>query len=142
MFCKKECVFPVVISSEFRMRRHRDGNHQVDAPYFICSIRAVFDKKIWNDRKEIYLEANHIKELPKSFFRLTNLEKVSLECNDLQRITGDFASMEKLLELNLSRNHLHEINDTISCCVKLEIFDLSHNNIPRLPDRKSHKTQV
>ena len=29
---KVECVFPLVISSEFRMRLHRDGDHQEDAP--------------------------------------------------------------------------------------------------------------
>ena len=31
---KVECAFPMVISSEFRMGRHRDGNHQEDAPHF------------------------------------------------------------------------------------------------------------
>ena len=33
---KVECVFPMVISSEFSMRQHRNENHQEDAPHFTC----------------------------------------------------------------------------------------------------------
>ena len=40
---KVECVFPVVIPSEFRMRQHRDGEHQEDAPHVIISL--------WNSQK-------------------------------------------------------------------------------------------
>ena len=32
---KVDCVFPMVISLEFRMERYRDGNYQEDAPHFI-----------------------------------------------------------------------------------------------------------
>ena len=32
--CKVQCAFPMVISSEFRMRQHWDGDHQKDAPHF------------------------------------------------------------------------------------------------------------
>ena len=35
-FSKVKCVFPVVISSEFRMSLHRDGDHQEDAPHCIA----------------------------------------------------------------------------------------------------------
>ena len=31
---KVECVFPMVISSDFRMGQHRDDDHQKDAPHF------------------------------------------------------------------------------------------------------------
>ena len=31
---KVGCVFPMVISSEFRMRQHRDDDHREDAPHF------------------------------------------------------------------------------------------------------------
>ena len=32
------CIFPMVISSEFRMDQHRDDDHREDAPHFInCS---------------------------------------------------------------------------------------------------------
>ena len=34
-FYKKGCVFPMVISSEFRMEQHRDDDHQKDVPHFI-----------------------------------------------------------------------------------------------------------
>ena len=32
--CKVQCAFPMVISPEFRMRQHRDGDHQEGAPHF------------------------------------------------------------------------------------------------------------
>ena len=31
---KVGCIFPLVISSEFRMRQNRDGDHREDAPHF------------------------------------------------------------------------------------------------------------
>ena len=31
---KVECVFPMVISSEFRMRQHRDHDHREDTSHF------------------------------------------------------------------------------------------------------------
>lgn len=31
---KLGCVFPMVISSDFRMGEHRDDDHEEDAPYF------------------------------------------------------------------------------------------------------------
>ena len=34
MVCKLGCVFPMVISSDFRMGEHRDDDHEEDAPYF------------------------------------------------------------------------------------------------------------
>ena len=34
-FYKVGCVFPMVISSEFRMEQHRDDDHQEDVPHFI-----------------------------------------------------------------------------------------------------------
>ena len=32
---KVECVFPMVILSDFRMGQHKDDCHQEDAPHFI-----------------------------------------------------------------------------------------------------------
>ena len=36
---KVGCAFPMVISSDFRMGKHRDGDHEEDAPY--CSISII-----------------------------------------------------------------------------------------------------
>ena len=33
-FIKVGCAFPMVISSDFRMGKHRDDDHEEDAPYF------------------------------------------------------------------------------------------------------------
>ena len=35
---KEGCICPMVISSEFRMGQYRDGDHQEDAPHFICKV--------------------------------------------------------------------------------------------------------
>ena len=34
VYTKVECVLPMVISTEFRMRQHRNDGHQEDAPHF------------------------------------------------------------------------------------------------------------
>ena len=33
---KVGCVFPMVISPDFRVGQHRDNDHQEDAPHFTC----------------------------------------------------------------------------------------------------------
>ena len=43
---KLGCVFPMVISSDFRMGEHRDDDHEEDAPYF-SSIEATIEKTEW-----------------------------------------------------------------------------------------------
>ena len=35
LWCKVGCIFPMVISSEFRMGQFRDDDHRRDAPHFI-----------------------------------------------------------------------------------------------------------
>ena len=38
--CKVGCAFPMVISSDFRMRKHTNDDHKEDAPYFIFRLRS------------------------------------------------------------------------------------------------------
>ena len=38
MFDKVGCAFPMVISSDFRMGKYRDDDHEEDAPYFILPL--------------------------------------------------------------------------------------------------------
>ena len=40
---KVECVFPMVILSEFRMRKCRDDDHKEDAPHFTFTLIASMD---------------------------------------------------------------------------------------------------
>ena len=37
MYCEVGCIFPMVISSEFRMGQYRDDDHSEDAPHFILN---------------------------------------------------------------------------------------------------------
>ena len=41
-----ECVFPVVIWSEFRMVQYRDDDHWEDAPHFIIIKTKIFIRKL------------------------------------------------------------------------------------------------
>ena len=43
---KVECVFPVVIWSEFRMVQYRDDDHWEDAPHFIIIKTKIFIRKL------------------------------------------------------------------------------------------------
>ena len=39
---KVGCAFWMAISSDFRMGKHRDDNHEENAPYFRIEISAIF----------------------------------------------------------------------------------------------------
>ena len=47
---KAGCVFTMVIWSEFRMRKYRDGDHREDAPHFNIS------REILKNNKTMFLE--------------------------------------------------------------------------------------
>ena len=38
---KVGCVFTMIIWSEFRMRKYRDGDHREDAPHFIYNTKCI-----------------------------------------------------------------------------------------------------
>ncbi|XP_050308936.1 protein lap4-like isoform X3 [Anthonomus grandis grandis] len=83
--------------------------------------------------EELLLDANHIRDLPKNFFRLQRLRKLSLSDNEIQRLPSDIQHFEHLVELDVSRNDIPEIPEAIGHLQALRVADFSSNPIARLP---------
>ncbi|XP_032781898.2 protein lap4 isoform X6 [Daphnia magna] len=100
-----------------------------------CSLPSV-PEDLWRysrSLEELLLDANHIRDLPKNFFRLAKLRKLSLSDNEIQRIPQDIQNFENLVELDVSRNDISDIPETIKHVKALQVADFSSNPIPRLP---------
>ncbi|XGW32372.1 hypothetical protein V3C99_017152 [Haemonchus contortus] len=88
--------------------------------------------------EELLLAMNHIKELPKTLFRLTKLRLLDLSDNDIFCVPPEIASLSNLVELNLSRNDISDLPEQLKECKMLMILDLSSNPITRLPETIAH----
>ncbi|XP_035375695.1 protein scribble homolog isoform X24 [Electrophorus electricus] len=101
-----------------------------------CSLHSVPDEIYRYSRslEELLLDANQLRELPKPFFRLSNLRKLGLSDNEIQRLPPEVANFMQLVELDISRNDIPEIPESIKFCKALEIADFSGNPLSRLPD--------
>ncbi|XP_053678019.1 protein lap4-like [Anopheles nili] len=86
-----------------------------------------------NSLEELLLDANHIRDLPKSFFRLYRLRKLGLSDNDIIKIPSDIQNFVNLVELDVSRNEIGDIPEDIKHLRSLQIADFSSNPISRLP---------
>ncbi|XP_068911978.1 protein lap4 isoform X7 [Tenebrio molitor] len=83
--------------------------------------------------EELLLDANHIRDLPKNFFRLHRLRKLGLSDNEIHRLPPDIQNFENLVELDVSRNDIPDIPESIGALRALQVADFSSNPIPRLP---------
>uniref|UniRef100_A0A0A9XAE9 PDZ domain-containing protein n=2 Tax=Lygus hesperus TaxID=30085 RepID=A0A0A9XAE9_LYGHE len=83
--------------------------------------------------EELLLDANHIRDLPKNFFRLHRLRKLGLSDNEIHRLPPDIQNFENLVELDVSRNDIPDIPENIKNLKALQVADFSSNPIPRLP---------
>ncbi|XP_044262612.1 protein lap4-like isoform X3 [Tribolium madens] len=83
--------------------------------------------------EELLLDANHIRDLPKNFFRLHRLRKLGLSDNEIHRLPSDIQNFENLVELDVSRNDIPDIPESIGALRSLQVADFSSNPIPRLP---------
>ncbi|XP_061505088.1 protein lap4 isoform X4 [Anopheles gambiae] len=86
-----------------------------------------------NSLEELLLDANHIRDLPKGFFRLYRLRKLGLSDNDIIKIPSDIQNFVNLVELDVSRNEIGDIPEDIKHLRSLQIADFSSNPISRLP---------
>ncbi|XP_069187985.1 protein lap4 isoform X18 [Procambarus clarkii] len=100
-----------------------------------CSLGSVPDDIMRYARslEEVLLDANHIRDLPKNFFRLHKLRRLGLSDNEISRIPPDIQNFENLVELDVSRNDIPDIPDNIKNLKALQVADFSSNPIPRLP---------
>ncbi|XP_047500908.1 protein lap4-like isoform X2 [Penaeus chinensis] len=71
-----------------------------------CSLGSVPDDIMRYARslEEVLLDANHIRDLPKNFFRLHKLRRLGLSDNEISRLPPDIQNFENLVELDVSRN--------------------------------------
>ncbi|XP_025417497.1 protein lap4 isoform X4 [Sipha flava] len=83
--------------------------------------------------EELLLDANHLRELPKNFFRLQRLRKLGLSDNEIHRLPPEIQCFENLVELDVSRNDIPDIPDEIRSLRLLQVADFSSNPIPKLP---------
>ncbi|XP_014280557.1 protein lap4 isoform X3 [Halyomorpha halys] len=83
--------------------------------------------------EELLLDANHIRDLPKNFFRLHRLRKLGLSDNEIHRLPPDIQNFENLVELDVSRNDIQDLPENIKNLRALQVADFSSNPISRLP---------
>ncbi|KAF4528157.1 hypothetical protein B566_EDAN016921, partial [Ephemera danica] len=100
-----------------------------------CSLQTVPEEILRYSRslEELLLDSNHIRDLPKNFFRLTKLRKLGLSDNEVHRLPPDIQNFESLVEMDLSRNDIPDIPEQIKSLKSLQIADFSSNPISRLP---------
>ncbi|XP_059220080.1 protein lap4 isoform X12 [Stomoxys calcitrans] len=100
-----------------------------------CSLPTVPEEILRYSRtlEELFLDANHIRDLPKNFFRLHRLRKLGLSDNEIVRLPPDIQQFENLVELDVSRNDIPDIPDDIKHLKSLQVADFSSNPIPKLP---------
>ncbi|KAK8394969.1 hypothetical protein O3P69_006032 [Scylla paramamosain] len=100
-----------------------------------CSLGSVPDDILRYARslEEVLLDANHIRDLPKNFFRLHKLRRLGLSDNEISKLPPDIQNFENLVELDVSRNDIPDIPDSIKNLKALQVADFSSNPIPKLP---------
>ncbi|XP_048477702.1 protein lap4 isoform X6 [Plutella xylostella] len=100
-----------------------------------CSLPTVPEEILRYSRslEELFLDANHIRDLPKNFFRLHRLRRLGLSDNEIHKLPSDIQNFENLVELDVSRNDIPDIPEDIKKLRALQIADFSSNPIPRLP---------
>ncbi|XP_069692497.1 protein lap4 isoform X4 [Periplaneta americana] len=100
-----------------------------------CSLPTVPEDILRYSRslEELLLDANHIRDLPKNFFRLHRLRRLGLSDNEIHRLPPDIQNFENLVELDVSRNDIPDIPENIKNLRSLQVADFSSNPIPRLP---------
>uniref|UniRef100_A0A2A4JNU0 PDZ domain-containing protein n=1 Tax=Heliothis virescens TaxID=7102 RepID=A0A2A4JNU0_HELVI len=100
-----------------------------------CSLPTIPEDILRYSRslEELFLDANHIRDLPKNFFRLHRLRRLGLSDNEIHKLPADIQNFENLVELDVSRNDIPDIPEDIKKLRALQIADFSSNPIPRLP---------
>ncbi|KAH7728046.1 PDZ-domain-containing protein scribble [Aphelenchoides avenae] len=120
-------------------------NRQVDSlDKRQCNLQAIPSdiERYARTLEELLLDMNHIKELPKSLFRLQKLRRLGLSDNDIHRLPPEISALMNLVELNLSRNDISDLPEDLRVCKQLLILDISSNPIARLPDSITQVTSL
>ncbi|TKR80851.1 hypothetical protein L596_014844 [Steinernema carpocapsae] len=77
--------------------------------------------------RELFLDTNEIKELPKSIFLCKKLERLTLQGNRLTMVPPEIGDLKYLVELNLEGNDIMDLPESLGKCSFLSILALSRN---------------
>ncbi|CAF0721438.1 unnamed protein product [Brachionus calyciflorus] len=84
--------------------------------------------------EELLLDSNQLHELPKGFYKLTQLRKLDISDNEIEKLSHEIGNFVNLVEFDCNRNDIQEIPDSIRYCRNLQILDISNNPLQSLPN--------
>jgi protein scribble len=83
--------------------------------------------------EELLLDSNQLHELPKGFYKLTQLRKLDISDNEIEKISSEIGNFINLVEFDCNRNDIQELPDSIKYCRNLQVLDISNNPLQSLP---------
>jgi protein scribble len=83
--------------------------------------------------EELLLDSNQLHELPKGFYKLTQLRKLDISDNEIEKISSEIGNFVNLVEFDCNRNDIQELPDSIKYCRNLQVLDISNNPLQSLP---------
>ncbi len=92
----------------------------------------------FEDHLTIYLDGNHLTELPSEIIELENLTSLDLDRNELTEFPSEILKLKNLTSLDLSRNKLTQLPPEIGDLKSVKILNLSRNQLTHQP--KTHKS--
>lgn len=112
---------------------------RLDAENDISSIKGI---EYLTNLRYIYLEGNHITEIPEGIGQLTNLQILSLPHNQIFEIPEIIGQLTNLQFLILNNNQISEIPDSISQLTNLQSLNLARNQISEIPESLGQLTNL
>ena len=82
--------------------------------------------------KQLDLESNNIRDLPRQLFHCHGLRVLKAGDNSLHTLPSAVSSLTQLTELDVSKNVLTDIPDTIKQCKQLSVLDASVNPLRKV----------
>jgi len=93
------------------------------------SIREAYEKNLTT----LYLDGNHLTELPSEITELKNLIALDLSQNDLTKLPSEIIKLKNLTSLDLSWNNLTQLPPEIAGFKSITKLNLSRNEFVQLP---------
>lgn len=81
----------------------------------------------------IYLQANHLTELPDAVQYLHNLETLDVSCNQLTKIPATIGKLKKLSRIILTQNQISDLPQSMEEMISLKSLHLNRNCLRELP---------
>jgi leucine-rich repeat protein SHOC2 len=88
--------------------------------------------------RELHLEFNKIRDLPKTLCSLIKLEKLYLGNNSIEKLPKNIGDCKNLKILRLQFNKIKHLPNSIGKCSFLDTLWLNNNNLTDLPNELGH----